>query len=239
MKMMSEEEIKKIVDNISVPRIETYESLGFVGRDENLLAAYFSIQEISSHFFVPLQVLEICLRNSIHNALDNLFSDHCNSIKWYNLVHLSNESKKTLRQAKSNTIKKCGGNYSDDDLVSNLMFGFWVYMLDTQHRDYSNEYHFWQYKLDEIFPGRNGKKVKEIFDELKRINRNRNRLYHHEPIWKGKKQKTYHEAISVLEVEYRKIYEALGWIAQEKKGYMERLGFFQRFMDCCEKHRHA
>lgn len=234
---MGEEEIRKIIDNISIPRIETYENLGFVDRNENLLAAYFAIQEISSHFFVPLQVLEICLRNSIHNSLDDLFSDQQKGEKWYNLVHLSKESRRTLSQAKRNTEKKCGPHYSDDDLISNLMFGFWVYMLDSQHRDNSKPYHFWQYKTDEIFPGRGEKKVKEIFDVLKRINRNRNRLYHHEPVWKGNKQKTYQEAIVVLEGEYNKIYEALGWIAQEKKSYMERLGFFQRFRDCCEKHK--
>lgn len=69
---MSEEELLRIINNISKPRIKTYEGLGFPEKDVDLISAYFAIQEISSHFFVPLQVLEICLRNSINNALTPL-----------------------------------------------------------------------------------------------------------------------------------------------------------------------
>lgn len=147
---MSEEELLRIINNISKPRIKTYEGLGFPEKDVDLISAYFAIQEISSHFFVPLQVLEICLRNSINNALTPLFEGKWPGNKWYNLVQLSDESKKTLLSAKKITKAKCGEAYTDDDLISNLMLGFWVYMLDSQHRNNQNPYHFWQYVLDDV-----------------------------------------------------------------------------------------
>lgn len=236
---MSEEEILKVIGNISEARIRTYEGLGFPEKGQEVVTAYFAIQEISSHFFVPLQVLEICLRNSIHSSLAPLFEQKWGDRKWYDLVQLSDESRSNLLAAKKTTASKCGKNFSEDDLISNIMFGFWVYMLDKPHRVYTNPYHFWQYVTDDVFPGRKGKSVKQMFDQLKSINRTRNRLYHHEPIWKTKKagNKSFLEAISVLEKEYNKIYESLEWMAVEKKDFMVRLGFFQRFEECCQKHK--
>lgn len=237
-KNMSEEEILRIIENISEPRIKTYKGLGFKDHDESLISAYFAIQEISSHFFVPLQVIEICLRNSIHNSLTSLFEEKWPGNKWYDLAQLSDESKRTLLAAKKITIKKNGEDYTDDDLISNLMLGFWVYMLDKQHRNNKNPYHFWQYVVNDVFPGRQGKSVKNMFDDLKRINLTRNRLYHHEPIWKKRKREiSFHEAINVLETEHSKAYEALGWLSQEKKGFMIQLGFYERFEECCRKHK--
>ena len=236
---MKNEEIEKIMKNISLPRIKTYEELGFPDRDSKLLYAYFAIQEISSHFLVPLQVIEVCLRNSIHNAVGKKFERQYPGHKWYNLVSLSKKSRDTLNAAKRKTRDECGIDYSDDDLVSNLMLGFWVYMLDEQHRDLSNPYNFWNTEINNVFPNRKGKKIKNIFVDLKRINITRNRLSHHEPIWKKRNKDVvcYSEAIRLLEKEYNKVIEVLDWLAPEKKKYMLRLGFEKRFKKCCAKYK--
>ncbi|TKD59218.1 hypothetical protein FBG13_17620 [Cobetia marina] len=236
---MKNEEIEKIMKNISLPRIKTYEELGFPDRDSKLLYAYFAIQEISSHFLVPLQVIEICLRNSIHSAVGKKFERQHPNCKWYDLVRLSEQSSRMLNTAKRKTREECGRNYSDDDLVSNLMFGFWVYMLDEQHRDLNNPYNFWNTEIGNVFPNRKGKKIKNIFIDLKRINITRNRLSHHEPIWKKRNNGTvcYLDAIRLLENEYNKVIEVLEWLAPEKKKYMLRLGFEERFKKCCNKYK--
>jgi hypothetical protein len=235
---MVEKDILKIISNISTPRIKTYEDLGFKENDEEVLFAYFSIQEISSHFFVPLQVLEIGLRNSIHNALKKHFSKKWPEQKWYDIVQLSDISKQTLISAKAATEKKCGADYSDDDLISNITFGFWVYMLDEQHRDPKNPHSFWNQISGTVFPGKGAKKIKEIFVILKQVNLIRNRLYHHEPVWKkkGPGEYSYKKAIDILKKDYYKIMKTLDMLAPEKKLYMDKLGFTSRFDDCCMKY---
>lgn len=235
---MAENDVLKIISNISTPRIKSYEDLGFEEDNEALLFAYFSIQEISSHFFVPLQVLEIGLRNSLHNSLKEHFATKRPGQNWYDVVELSDMSKKMLITAKETTTRNCGAHYSDDDLISNITFGFWVYMLDEQHRLPENPHSFWQQLSGTVFPGKGKKKIKEIFFLLKQVNIIRNRLYHHEPVWKKKQAKTYNynKAIEILKKDYFKIMQLLTMLAPEKKRYMDELGFTQRFHECCNKH---
>ena len=240
---MNEDVIKKIINCLSIARVSAYTNIGFKTESKELIDAYFSLQEMSSHFFVPIQVLEICLRNSIQTALYRRFpKDEKTGKNWYDLLPISDESKKIVISAKAKSLvnagKKGAKNYTEDDLVSNMMFGFWVHMLEPIHATLqSNPYHFWQYELDNIFPGRSGKSVKEIFSELKRINVYRNRLYHHEPVWKGKKVKSLNQAIASLEREYDNVLSVIKWLSPEKINYMVDVGFKARFEECCNKYR--
>lgn len=237
---MTEEEIKVIIEKISIPRIKSYTDIGFSENSEDLILAYFYIQEISSHFFVPLQMLEISLRNAIHDALTKRFSSRNPGLKWYNNVHHTPASLSILDTAKQKTGKRFGANYSDNDLVANLNFGFWVYMLDTPHRNPANTYNFWQYEAGNIFPGNPGKTIGELFSKFKKVIKIRNRLYHHEPVWKNQYPiGSFSEAVNRLEKEYKTIFDAIGWISPEKKNYMEtELEFEKKFKACCDQYRH-
>lgn len=239
---MNEEEIIKILRGLSIPRVSVYTNLGLPPESKELIDAYFALQEMSSHFFVPIQMLEVCLRNSIYHALCNRFPAADNGKKWYELLPISANGKTILRTAKSkseeNAKRKRLANYTEDDLVSNIMFGFWVHMLEPIHADpKNNPYHFWQFELDNIFPGRNGKSVKSIFPELKRVNLYRNRLYHHEPVWKGKKAQNLNQAIESLEREYSNIFDVIGWLSPEKVRYMNTMGYCTKFYECCRKYK--
>ncbi|NYS80495.1 MULTISPECIES: Abi family protein [Halomonadaceae] len=237
---MTEEEAKIIIEKISIPRIKTYTDIGFPENSEELILAYFYIQEISSHFFVPLQILEISLRNAIHDALTKRFNKRYPGKKWYNNVHHTHTSVLMLNSAKQKTEDRSGSHYSDDDLVANLSFGFWVYMLDVKHRTPNYPYSFWQYEAGNIFPGNHGKTIGELFSNFKKIIKIRNRLYHHEPVWKNSRPvKDFRGAISRLEREYQIIFDAIGWISPEKKIYMENeLDFKNKFKACCDQYRH-
>jgi len=83
---MNEDIIKKIISCLSIARVSAYTNIGFKTDSKELIDAYFSLQEMSSHFFVPIQVIEICLRNSIQTALYNRFpKDEKNGKNWYGL----------------------------------------------------------------------------------------------------------------------------------------------------------
>ena len=239
---MNEEEIKRILACLSIPRVSVYTKLGLTPDSKELIDAYFALQEMSSHFFVPVQTIEVCLRNSIHSSLSKRFPVADYGCKWYELLPISKEGKGILYAARGQSLRnaKYKGlqGYTEDDLVSNVMFGFWVHMLEPIHADpKSNKHHFWQFELDSIFPGRNGKSVKSIFPELKRFNLYRNRLYHHEPVWKGKRAQNLNQAIESLEREYSKIFDVIGWLSPDKVRYMNFMGYRDRFEECCKKYK--
>ena len=124
--------LEVMLNNVSIPRINEYVNLGFSLGTEELLESYFSIQEVSSHFFVPIQILEICLRNSLSTVLSNRFDETAANLgkdKWYEILPISEKSKDAVRDAKRNAYGKTKGNYTDGDVVSRLTFGFWVYLL--------------------------------------------------------------------------------------------------------------
>lgn len=237
---MKDNDLEVMLNNVSIPRMNEYVSLGFSLGTEELLESYFSIQEVSSHFFVPIQILEICLRNSLSTVLSNRFDETAANLgkdKWYEILPISEKSRDAVRDAKKNASDKTKGNYTDGDVVSRLTFGFWVYLLEPVHNNNrQNPYHFWQYEIDNVFPGRGDRKIANIFDKLKQINTKRNRLYHHEPIWKKKKVNSFDKAISSLDKEYNILNDAIGWVSPAKKDYMEKLGYKARFDECCEKH---
>lgn len=239
---MNDDEVKKILKGLSIPRVSVYTNLGLKPDSKELIDAYFALQEMSSHFFVPIQMLEVCLRNSIYHSLCTKFPFADHGKLWHDLLPISQEGRRILKVAKDksseNARRKGGANYTQDDLVSNIMLGFWVHMLEPIHADpKSNPHHFWQSEIDNVFPGRNGKSLKSIFPELKRVNVYRNRLYHHEPVWKGKKAQSLNQAIESLEREYSKIFDVIDWLSPEKVRYMNAIGYRTRFEECCIKYK--
>jgi hypothetical protein len=229
---MDAAQIAKISSGLSEAKLSTYEQLGFAQKSEELVKAYFALQEISAHFFVPLQMLELSLRNNIHGALSAKFprSKDAHNRPWFEFIPVSNDSQDQVTKAK----KMAGGAHAqEDDIVCSLMFGFWVYMLDHHYRDNKKPNHFWQTEFQTIFPGHNGKKIGTIFDELKGINRSRNRLYHHEPLWKAPTVKCFSDAVSQLQALYKKILDSLSLVNQEKRNLLTIMGFDKNFEACC------
>ena len=226
--------IEELIQDISEPRLKTYKDVDNFS-DVELLSFYFKIQEISSHFFVPIQILEIILRNRLNHELKILNNKRRNWTKenWYETIEgeLSKKSKDMLKNAMS---KSKGG--SEGDLIANITFGFWVYLLDAQHSDNKNPLAFWQYIEHKVFPDKKNKNLKEIFNILKRVNKVRNRLYHYEPIWKETKPRKLSKKIVISKMmdEYNKIYEAIGIISSEKKILMEKMDFKSKFEECCQ-----
>lgn len=245
---MSSYDFQSMFYTISDARIKSYVELGFTPQSENLMRAYFGIQEIASHFFVPLQVLEISMRNSMHRCLseraERLYG--AGSVPWYDELSLTRESHRIKKEAKNKTkrdAKKRGSEkYTEDDLISNLSFGFWVHLLNDRFSvvdrgDPLITNNIWQVETNNVFPYRGKYKIREMYDILKGINTTRNRLFHQEPIWKSKTTICYKTAIEKMMEKYGDITKAIGWISQDKKRYMEdELCFKEKFEACCERH---
>lgn len=223
---------KDIINSLSETRLNTYKSLnGSATVNELDIYCYITIQDLSSHFFLPLQLLELSLRNHIHSNMSAFYAD----TEWFNTYTISAESKRQLADAKRK--KKKGKVLTPDAIVAQLSFGYWVYMLSPEHR---NALTFWKSELNKVFLGNaTDKKIKKLFGELIELNEVRNRLYHNEPIWKGTKKApvtSYSQAIHSLSEKYKKVINMLRVISPAKYALLESLNVFKDFQESCDKH---
>lgn len=187
----------EIISLISKQRFRTYETL-FVqivpshatSLEERKILFYMNIQVLYSHFFVPVQVLEITLRNRIHNAQ----TDYYKTNNWfYRLLKedFCTEKTKTMFNKSKNSAKKeirekniPNKILTPEDCVGALNFGFWVELLSKEYRGSL----FWQFNTNNVFPNKGKVKISKIYDLLIKVQKIRNRLYHYEPLWQTTKK---------------------------------------------------
>jgi hypothetical protein len=192
-----------------------------------------AMQSIMSQFFSVVQLLEVTLRNSIHKSATERFEDD----EWYKRIPISHESKKQVDFAEQQCLDDVGARYSSDDLVSRLPFGFWVHML---HRDYNNprdkEHNLWQTQLHKCFPNAQEQNVKlnTLFQKMGSLNKFRNRLFHHEPAWKGRNTKNRNDAIQYLLKMFNEHMDAINLLSTSKRELITVLGFEERFVQECD-----
>lgn len=61
----------------------------------------------------------------------------------------------------------------------------------------------------------------------------RNRLFHHEPIWKFKNANSPQECIAELRKKFNDVFKALGWISNYKRNFLREFGFVELFKINC------
>lgn len=61
-------DLEEIKHGLSTEKLDTYRQVLDCKNDGELIAVYMAMQSIMSHFFPVVQLLEVTLRNSIHQA---------------------------------------------------------------------------------------------------------------------------------------------------------------------------
>ncbi|EJS4045566.1 hypothetical protein [Vibrio vulnificus] len=226
-------DLEEIKQGLSTEKLETYRQVLDCKSDSELIAVYMAMQSIMSQFFSVVQLLEVTLRNSIHKSATECFEDD----EWYKRIPISHESKKQVDFAEQQCLDDVGARYTSNDLISRLPFGFWVHML---HRDYNNprdkEHNLWQTQLDKCFPNAKAQNVKlnTLFQRMGSLNKFRNRLFHHEPAWKGRQTKNRSDAVQYLLKMFNEHMEAIGLLSTSKRELIAVLGFEERFLQECD-----
>jgi hypothetical protein len=178
---MQPQSVQTFEQLISKPRLQSYRGY-FQVRPEEAVGMYMWNCELTAAFGSLLALLEVVLRNSIHRALsqDILNQD---SGHWYdtNKVTL-----KAVTFKKIQDIRADKPGASADEIVSRLTFGFWPAAMKAIGAPGR--------VIPQILPSHplsaipNGwskaadRKLALAF--LYEINEFRNRLAHHEPLWK-------------------------------------------------------
>jgi len=179
---------------LSRERLDKY--LQEAGQDlDAALVLYERNTKLSEAFYTPLQCLEICLRNSIHAAMTNVFGE-----EWFHGsgAPLTPESLRMILDAREE-LKKDRKPITPGQMLAELKFAFWVGMLGP-HYDAT----IWRTAIYKTFLAGGGKPRSVVHGRFNAIRRLRNRIAHHEPIFrKTDLAKAHDETI-----------EAIGWMCK-------------------------
>ena len=189
---------QKLIKSLSGERLSTY--LKAKNNDlEKALELYIKNIEISAAFLVPLQGLEVSLRNSLNETI----KDHYQTEDWFNQIPLNDGAQNIIRKVKA-SVKKHQSNPQTSHIIAELPFGFWLALLNK-------EYHqtLWIPFLHKSFPSA-GKPRAKIHGHLDHIRIFRNRIAHHEPVFNRH-----------LEQDYTSIITALEWICPDTAAWVK------------------
>lgn len=193
---------KELEASVSAERLTSYRRVNVVETDLDVAARYLWNIALGAALYLPLNNLEIALRNSLHNAITaNIGSDD-----WFMPRHgiLKPREQNVVNTTKANLLQRLqktpGKQLTSGRLVAELHFGFWAAML-YQYYDQV----FWPKLLRPVFPYMlpQGRTRHVLFKRIDEIRAFRNRVFHYEPLWTD----------PALQGNHNKVVETIGWIS--------------------------
>ncbi len=166
-----EKDLSIIMEGLSYERMSSY--LDFSNNDKAAaLNLYIYNTQISESFYTPLQGIEILLRNRVHKAISSTYGEDWLITQKFPFEFIQkNTLEETLRRSKIElTIPK---------LIAELNLGFWVSFFGRKYEE------VWRHSLRTIVtPETRIIRRKDFHMDLNRVRELRNRIAHHEPIFK-------------------------------------------------------
>ena len=174
------------------------------------LKLYEENTRLSEAFYTPLQCVEICLRNSLHQHLTEIYEeDWCSNGK----PPLNSESRRMIVDAVE-ALKKSKNGVSPGRVVAELKFAFWVGLLGPRY-----DATLWRGVLHKAFRAQGGRPRSMVHGRFNAIRRFRNRVAHHEPIFDRPLMQIHTEII-----------EAIRWMDRETADWAAHHSRFEDVM---------
>jgi hypothetical protein len=236
------------IQALSHARLSNYRSFFGATDDAQALSLYQWNDELSAALFRTISLVEVVLRNQFHKAFSLRYGvvGGYGSKDWYAHVQLDRHGTDNIQRI---TREKRGQQLiprvpapSPDDVVSGLTFGFWPHLLDLT-KDALHLPIDWGPIILDVLPGHRQRLVTQwakpkhrdaLFARLDLCNELRNRIAHHEPIWKlgplmneGRPRQgkpltvqapaptTPEDALARLRLLYGRVTELLGWLSPD------------------------
>lgn len=154
---------------LSTPRFTPYLAATWGNATAAIELEWWNL-EVAAAFVVPLNRLELALRNALHSSLAAKFSRQ----DWWHSAPLDVNGRRKVADAKRQLAQLQRRPEVPDDVVAQLTFGFWVSLI-------SSRYHrtLWTPALHRVFPGAARRALHQDFSNVLVL---RNRIMHHEPI---------------------------------------------------------
>jgi hypothetical protein len=160
------------------------------GNLNNALSLYERNSRFSEAFYIPLQFFEICLRNALNEQLSNRYG-----ADW-----LTNGQPPFMQNTADwiqEAIYELGGltnGTGHGHVIAELKLAFWISLIAKRY-----DATLWRQALYKAFLAKAGKPRDAVFGRANALRRFRNRVAHHEPIFKKDLDKTHAEIIESLE----------------------------------------
>lgn len=252
--------INAITDSLSTPRFATYQ-LPILGgtSPEQCLGIYLWNKQLACAFLPVLQIVEISLRNAIHQAyvasensrIESHFGQHAWAAKkeaakeWFVTIFTEQnnfEACRSIRQAKKQLTKE-NKVHSPENILAKLTFGFWVSLVSNTFDAQKNNYlTLWPKLRADVFPNAVDSQtgtplsINSIGNELKEINKIRNRLSHHEPLWKNKTAYQVEDIINKVVEHYERCLKIISWINPSNLKLLSLIDNNNKMAELCNLH---
>jgi hypothetical protein len=234
------------IQALSHARLSNYRSFFGATDDGEALGLYQWNDDLSAGIFSTIKQLEVVLRNQFHHAMSQRYgaAGGQGSKDWYAHVALNSKSKDKIKgithHYRGSQLVPRVPAPSPDDVVSGLTFGFWPRLLDLTV-DIHQQPVAWGPILVDVLPGHRQRQASywakpkhrdALFARLDLCNELRNRIAHHEPIWKlgplMAERRSRHgspvaieapapttpaDALNRLRLLYDRVTELLGWLS--------------------------
>lgn len=162
---------------ISPLRLGTY--LNSAGHDaQRALHLYIWNAQIGEAFHIPIQAVEVGLRNRVSDGLARAYG-----ADWWQESSFLQQAGDHARSDLETVIRRLyskGKDRTTGQIVASLSFGFWVGMLHKRHVPA-----IWSKHLNEAFPHLPQRiACSDLHREVREVGDLRNRIWHHEPIFR-------------------------------------------------------
>jgi hypothetical protein len=166
---------------------------------------------LSESLYPSLQMLEIALRNAIHQSASQNFGRG----DWFDdphIIPIQSHEEHAVQKARD-TLRKNKKSTDVSHVISELTFGFWTGLLSRRY-----EQALWPKLLRATFPAmpRSMRTRAEASKRFEQIRKLRNRIFHHEPIshWQD------------LALQHQHLRQALTWIRPEADAFLAKIDRF-------------
>lgn len=252
--------INAIINSISQHRFSTYQTAIFSGAsDEECLGIYLWNKQLASAFLPALQILEVSLRNAIYLSKIEYEEEEIERLypgsqwaqrkaaidrSWFITVMTSANNYESSRQISSATrqIDKENKTTIPENYIAKLTLGFWVSLVDKTFSTPNSTYlTLWPHLRGKVFPNavdKNGNplSITGIGNVLRDINKIRNRLSHHEPLWRTKSTYNIQQAINKIVTDYKKCLDVIYWINPSNLKLLNIIENTDKIRELCNGH---
>jgi len=224
---------------ISGPRLAKYKHFFTPGNDVELFGCYLWNKDIVSAFFPIIQLVEVALRNAIHNNaaahigtywFDNVATRHHSGLSQEqqgNVTYHTNAIRTARRQIRHELHLPLNATISADRIVAKMTFGFWTNLFRVPFDVNRNPNALWPSLIRPVFPNlpRRHRTRSNIHAHVQAIQTFRNKAFHHEPVWNIGQPGSLQEAITELHNQKDRLLKVLLWLSKDAARLAESSGY--------------
>lgn len=236
---------------ITNERLNSYAPIFQHSDDVELVGAYLWNTHVCSALYPLLTAAEVTLRNAINTALTRDLGSfwwkgtklHYNSFTQgapppYSVNALKNNFSNAAKQVIKDKKRRYGvsnATPTHHEIIAKTEFSTWEFILDSQ---FNGPNRIWPQHLGSVFRGawptsKAGSMLSSSRDLVKTIREFRNRVSHHEPVWKRYGVQSEADAIAHLHEKIGKIKQLIALVSPEKEQLVLKNGLLSRAERVC------